>query len=208
MKKLEELKKELINNQIGKFYVFYGEDYGIRRHYIEKIKTNFSIIRYFDNCEAIARLTQGASLFKMKQLLLVHSDLNFINESKEFIETFIKRLDVYTVILIYESLPTTCNLYKYFENYITKFPNVQDDIAQEFVKSEVNLYKDDIVEIAKDCHNDYNNILLETDKIKQYAEANNMSLQNSYETLYNRKQMLIQDEPFNIQDFMNGILLR
>ena len=42
MKKLEDLKKELLDNKVNKFYVFYGEDFGIRKHYINKISTYFT----------------------------------------------------------------------------------------------------------------------------------------------------------------------
>ena len=43
MKKLEDLKQDLIDGRLRKFYVFYGEDYGIRKHYINKIE-NLQII--------------------------------------------------------------------------------------------------------------------------------------------------------------------
>ena len=32
MKRLEDLKEELLADKLQKFYVFYGEDYGIRKH--------------------------------------------------------------------------------------------------------------------------------------------------------------------------------
>ena len=35
MRKLEDLKASILNNDIDKFYVFYGEDYGIRKYYVE-----------------------------------------------------------------------------------------------------------------------------------------------------------------------------
>ena len=42
MKKLEDLKKELLQDKVNSFYVFYGEDFGIRKHYINKISTYFN----------------------------------------------------------------------------------------------------------------------------------------------------------------------
>ena len=41
MKKIEDLKRDILEGKLEHFYVFYGEDYGIRKHYIDKIKTFF-----------------------------------------------------------------------------------------------------------------------------------------------------------------------
>lgn len=208
MKKLEDLKTELLNDQVNSFYVFYGEDYGIRRHYIQKISTYFKQVRYLDNCELITNLTMSKSLFRIKQLLIVHSDLEFCRQSETFINTFIHRLGTdYTVILVYEEPLENTTLFKKFGDYITYFPVVQDAIAKEFVESELNLFNDSIENLAYDCGNVYNNILLESDKIKNYASANNLSEQNAYESLYNKQQLLNKQEEFSSYIFMNDILL-
>ena len=36
MTPLKELKENILNNNIQNFYVFYGEDSGLRKHYIDK----------------------------------------------------------------------------------------------------------------------------------------------------------------------------
>ena len=44
MRKLEDLKSSLLKDEVDKFYVFYGDDFGIRKHYIEKLGSYFSKI--------------------------------------------------------------------------------------------------------------------------------------------------------------------
>ena len=43
MKNLKDLKEEIINKQFQHFYVFYGEDYGLRDHYIKEIAKQFNV---------------------------------------------------------------------------------------------------------------------------------------------------------------------
>lgn len=208
MKKLEDLKKELLQDKINSFYVFYGEDFGIRKHYINKISTYFKQIKYYNSCEDITNLTMAKSLFKIKQLLVVYNDQQFCRQNELFINTFIKRLgDTYTCILVYEQPVDNSTLFKKFSDYITYFPIVQDNIAKEFVEDEINLSNNSIEDLAYNCENNYNNILLETDKIKNYAESKQLSTENAYESLFNKQQLLNKKEDFSCNFFMNDILM-
>ena len=123
--------------------------------------------------------------------LLVHLYIDYIGD---------------TVILVYEEeLPNT-TLFKQFEDSITHFPTVSDNIAQEFIDSEINISLSSKQELAFNCNNNYNSILLECDKIKNYAQGRGVSEQNSYESLKNKNQLLVQQPMFESSDFMNCVL--
>ena len=47
MKSLKDLKDDILHKKFNKFYVFCGDDYGLRHHYIQEIK------KYFDSCISI-----------------------------------------------------------------------------------------------------------------------------------------------------------
>lgn len=206
MKKLQDLKQELIEGKVNKFYVFYGEDYGIRKHYINKIATFFDSTVVVDSCEKVGAMTVAKSLFKIRKLIVVYDDQVFAKKSNEVIQTFIKRLNDYCVILVYEQPLENSNLFKNFSDYITYFPVVQDNIAKEFVESEVSLFQTNQEQLAKDCVNNYNNILLESDKIKQYGQAKNLTDEHSYESLKLKEQMLENIDTFDSNLFMDDIL--
>lgn len=209
MKKLEDLKTELLNNKLNKFYVFYGEDFGIRKHYINKISTYFSSKpKYTDDFTSIKLSGKTRSLFgDTKNLVIIYNDENFANQPSVEIQKFIDNLRDYTCIFEYETELEKSNLFKDFSDYITYFPIVQDNIAQEFVNSELKLVDDNATELAYNCSNNYNNILLESDKIKEYANAKNVSEQNAYEVLNIKNQLIERIDTFNVSDFMNDILL-
>ena len=206
MKMLENLKKDILNNKLENFYVFYGEDYGIRRHYIEKLKTYFDKITVVESCEEVSNNIVAKSLFKFKELFIVYDDESFANLSKLKIQTFINRLKDKTLIIVYEEPLESSTLFKEFSSYITYFPTVQDNIAMEFVDSELKLLEESKKDVIYDCKNNYNNILLEADKIKNYAEVKSLSEQNSYESLRLKQQTLDEMETFKSDLMMNDIL--
>lgn len=208
MKKIEDLKRDILDGKIENFYVFYGEDYGIRKHYIDKIKTFFKgKPTYADNYEGIKFNARSTSLFgNNKQLVIVYDDEEFANLKVVEIQQFIKNLSTYTVIFVYEDALSRSNLFKEFEQYITYFPVVQNNIALEFVNSEIKIYKNDAETLAKNCGNNYNEILLESDKIRDYAQSKNVSVQNAYDTLNTKGQLTQKIDEFNVNEFMNDVL--
>lgn len=206
MKKLQDLKQEILDGQINNFYVFYGEDYGIRKHYINKLSTFFKQTIVVDSCEDVVNMTVSKNLFHIKKLVIIYGDMTFPKNSHRAIETFIKRLVDYCVILVYETALPNTTLFKDFSDYITYFPVVENNIAVEFVDGELNLLQSNKEQLAKNCSNNYNNILLESDKIKNYAQVKEMTEENAYEELEIKNQLLEEYDDFNVSLFMCDIL--
>lgn len=206
MKNLKDLKEDILNNKIEKFYVFYGEDYGIRKHYINKLSTFFEETRAIDSMDLISNQQRGSGLFSVKTLYIIHGDIIFARKKSAYIQSTINKLKDDAVVLVYENELPNSPLFKDFSDYITYFPVVQDKIAYQFIDSEVRLSLDSKKELAYNCKNNYNNILLEADKIRNYAEAKNISYQIAYEELQHNGQLLYEYDTFNINEFMNDVL--
>ena len=209
MKKLEDLKKELLDNKLNKIYVFYGEDFGIRKHYIDKISTFFnSKPKYTNDFTSIKLSGKTRTLFgDSRTLVVIYDDENFAKQPSTEIQKFIDNLKDYTCIFEYETALENSTLFKEFDEYITYFPVVQDNIAKEFVDSELKLEANNAIELAHNCGNNYNSILMESNKIKEYANAKQVSDQNAYETLNIKNQLIEKVDEFNVSEFMNDILL-
>ena len=209
MRKLEDLKTDLLNNKLDTFYIFFGEDVGIRRHYIDKINTYFDTKSVSDNCNDIKLALTTKSLFSMRSLFLVYNDDEFAKLPQEEVQSLIERINGdYACILVYDNPKfDTTNLYKNFEDYCTEFQAVQPIIAREFVEDELDgISEADELDLAYNCDNLYSNILLETDKVKQYQQYTNTSQQNAYDTLKLKNQMLYKEEEFSSSELMNNVL--
>lgn len=112
-----------------------------------------------------------------------------------------------TAVFIYEQPLPDSTLFKEYDNCVTYFPTVSDNIALEFVDSEVKLSLKSKEELAANCENNYNNILLECDKIKQYAHSKNISEQSAYDELNMSGQLLYTPEKYASNLLMNDILI-
>ncbi len=206
MKRLEDLKAEILNDDIKNFYVFYGEDYGIRKHYVDKIKTYFDDVSYLEDCKNLENGVDSKFKTDKRCLYIVYGDEDILNYSESKLKSIINSIKVSTVILLYESMPDKCVLVEHFENYITYFPVVQKSIAKEFV--------DDLLKLddsAKDlfvasCACNYNCILNEADKISNYSEGKNVSNQIAYETILLKGQLDTPVDEFRGDLFMNDLL--
>jgi len=209
MRKLEDLKSSLLKDEVDKFYVFYGDDFGIRKHYIEKLGSYFSQVTYLNSWTDIKDMISVKSLFNIRQLILVYDDTDFAKQDVGVIKSFIDSInnEWYCCVFIYDDVDfIKSSLYKNFDAFVTEFPAVQTNVAEEFVESVLNIPDNYKNELAVNCNNLYNNILLEADKIKNYADALNISQQQAYEDLMLKNQLLIHQVDFECDDFMNAVV--
>lgn len=206
MKNLKDLKEDIINKKFEKFYVFYGEDYGLRHHYIQELSKNFSKTEVIYDLNSFIKNQTGGGLFKTKRLCICHGEVEFARQKAFNIQTFIEKLNYDTFVLCYEQeLPST-TLWKEFGDHITYFPVVDDKIALQFVDSELSLDQRSKEELAGNCLKNYNNILLEADKIKNYAQAKGISEQAAYDALEDKGQLLYEYDEFHSYNLMNDLL--
>ena len=208
MTNLKDLKENLLNKQVNKFYVFYGEDSGLKKHYINKIAEFYKTRRSVDTVLDIQQGGSGKGLFVTSNLFVVYNDIEFARSKKSDLDSFISSMNTGNdcLILLYEEPLESSNLFKYFGNYITYFPRVKENIALEFIDSEVTLSTETKTEMAMNCENDYSNILLESDKIRNYASYMKVNQQIAYEDLRNDKQLLFKYPQYNPDDLMDDIL--
>ena len=133
MKNLKDLKEEILNNQINNFYVFYGEDFGLRKHYIDYLNKKFNKKLVIMHVSDLSDNMTGRNLFKLKTLYVIPQDLDFLKERKDKVSAFINKIDKDDcIILDYDMDITNSNFFKNFEEYITYFPEVEDNIAYAF----------------------------------------------------------------------------
>ena len=206
MKQLKDLKEEILNNKFNNFYIFYGEDYGLRKHYIDAIAKHYDGLVVLDDYVELSN-SKGSALIITKTLYLIYDCSEICNLTVEQIEGFIKKLKYDCVILDFETLSDKTNLFRNFGDYITYFPLVEDKIGFEFVQSEVSLIRKSSENLALNCSNNYNSILLETDKIKQYSNAKEINQQQAYDVLNMNKQLIIKPENYDNDLIINDLLL-
>lgn len=173
MKSLVDLKKEIKNGDIKNLYVFVGEENLIRKIYYEKIGESNDGVKYIESVSNLFKELEKKSLFKQKNYTyVVYNDLDFLKQKESVMNKLISLSKKKTVVLVYDELPEKGNFKKVFEDYITIFNYVTDDIAIKYVnKANYKIGIDMAKDIAYNCYNSYNSIVEEMNKYNHYVEG-------------------------------------
>lgn len=207
MKNIKDLKEDILNNTAGNLFVFNGEEWAVKKHYINKIAEGYNKVRYIDNTSELSDAVATRSLFKKKTLYVVSHDLDFLELSAKEYDNIIKRVleSKDGAIWVYSAkIPKT--FLTHFDNYITEFDVVEEDIFEQLVLHEISLMPDHISTLAKNCNRNYGMALMEIDKIKNYAQYENVSNDVAFEDLYLCGILNVEKDKFDCKEFMNNLL--
>lgn len=209
MKNIKDLKEDILNKSAGHIFVFNGEEWAIKKHYIEKIAEDYKVVRYLTDTLELSNTLVSRSLLKRKTLYVVPHDNDFLKASKKEIENVLSRVKNSTdgVIWVF-STEIPKSFITHFDEYITEFEEVEEDIFEQLIRHEVSISPDHIKLLSKNCRRNYGTALMEIDKIKNYAQHENVSFDTAFEDLYINKLLIEEKEIFNCQEFMNNVLAK
>lgn len=207
MKNIKDLKECILNKTAGNLFVFNGEEWAIKKHYIDKIAEDYKAVRYVRDTVELSENIVSKGLFKKKTLYVVPHDLDFLKATSKEFENILTRAKSSTngVVWIYSAeLPKP--FITHFDEYITEFEEVEEDIFQELVLHEIKLLPDHIKKLSVNCKRNYGVALLEIDKIKNYAQHEKVSNDVAFDDLYLNGILNIEKDKFSCQEFMNHFM--
>lgn len=173
MKSLITLKQELMNEQTQNLYVFGGEENAIRKVYYEKIAELRGKLKYIETVKDLFKELEKKSLFKVNVTYVVYNDMDFLKQKEKQFIRLLRLSKKNTVVLVYDEIPEKGDFRKIFEDYITIFNKVTDDIALKYInKANHNIKIDFANRIRFNCDNSYNAIIEEMNKYNHYTESN------------------------------------
>jgi len=163
---LPELQQQIKNNNLQDKYIFTGEEVAVQKIYIHKIASMKKMeIVYVDFYKQIIDRLSGTDLFGTKALYVVVNDTDILKQESVW-------NDISTngniIIFKYDSLDKRGKFFHYFEDIVVDFPLLSNDVLTMYIQKEIDLCKDYCDELIDICGSNYNRILLEIDKIKNY----------------------------------------
>lgn len=197
MKELMELKKDIKSSVFNDLYIFFGNEYAIRDQYINAICGDYSTNKaYLQDIKELYRQLSKNALFDVKTSYIVMYDYDFLKEKKSVWERLKKLSKDKRVILVYDELPSA--FANYFDEYITEFKEVTDDIATKYVL-EGNVFPMEITEdIRYSCENNYGAILNEKNKMKWWKYNNEGQMtKDTKDALFYKKKRFIEQKYFS-----------
>ena len=172
MKSLIDLKKELRDGKLTQnLYIFTGEENYIRRLYYLKIGELYGNLKRLESVATLYKELEKKQLFAAKTAYIVYNDMEYLKQREKVYERLVRLCKNKVVILVYDEIPDKGPFRNVFEDYITIFNKVSDDIAMKYVTREYPIKDRTLVQkIAFNCFNSYNNIIEEMNKYKWFKE--------------------------------------
>lgn len=172
MKSLIDLKKELRDGKLTQnLYIFTGEENYIRRLYYLKIGELYGNLKRLESVATLYKELEKKQLFAAKTAYIVYNDIEYLKQREKVYERLVRLCKNKVVILVYDEIPDKGPFRNVFEDYITIFNKVSDDIAMKYVTREYPIKDRTLVQkIAFNCFNSYNNIIEEMNKYKWFKE--------------------------------------
>lgn len=178
---INAVKKQIQSRNLDKFYVFTGEEIEAQRIYINKIAEVTE--RTVERADGVAiALQRRASLVSRPTLYVVRDDKDFMQTEKAWAEID-DLLGDKMLILQITSLDKRTKFYNAFKDKIVTFNYMDADILYKYVQKEVKLSDENTETLIAMCERDYGRILLETAKVREYAQIENVAEDTAFEIL-------------------------
>lgn len=204
---IQDIQKQIINKQLDNVYIFTGEEIAIQKIYINKLaQVNNMQIEYVDSYNQIKNRLKNTNLFNEIKLYVIIDDIEFTKA--ELIWNELDYMQSSNIIIFkYNNMDKRNKFYKHYENKIVEFNKLSDDVLTHYIKKEIALNDSNCKELINICNSNYNQILLEIDKIKNLEDVRLNDYDDIFEYLDNCKAFHkeISDITF---EFIDNVLKR
>lgn len=205
---IDSVKHDIMHNEIQPFYIFTGEELAVMDTYINKIAERLNTKpQRVDSIKEINSKLRSNSFIKSRSCYVVRDDKEFITETNkniwnDFISGKVQKDNV--IILILTAVDKRSVFYKQNCENIVYFERLSEDVLITLLNNKIALNTQNCHILIGLCEGDYSRILLEVDKIQQYAQALCITDDKAFEILLNSK--CIYREPKDaIFDFVESV---
>lgn len=182
---LNELMRDMAQNNMPHFNIWFGEEQKIIDLYLEKVASLGYKLVYADSVRFVVDQIGRKSLDKSNKCYVVTEDTDFSKAEgrwSEIADRFIKSNHV--LVCRYANINKTIKFYRQNSPHITEFKHLDTNILLNYINREIQgITTENAEDLAGRCSNDYGRILLECNKIKSYADLNKVDFNESYEML-------------------------
>lgn len=204
---LSTLKSHIKTKNFAPMYIFTGPEVGVMDIYIEQMaKARDAVVTRLDGIEDLAKKMHKGSMLKNACIYILRDSKEFIQDNELALKITQKNaLTGEPLILIYTSIDKRSKFYKTFQDQIVEFQPMKPEILVKYVQRELYLTDHSYKKLMEVCEYDYSRILLEVDKIKRYAQANQVKEETAFCTLM-KEGVIFQPPKDAVFDFVDAVL--
>ena len=166
------LKSRIVTKDIPSFLIFAGDEWKVQQIYIDQIcKATNKQKQYIDSVESVFRRFKSVSLVNDTFVYVVRDDHDLMQN--EALQKQIKdgALGDNILILLLSTVDKRTKLYKAFSDVLSDFSVLDDRLLAKYIKCEIALSERATEHLINICEKNYGRILLEIDKVRNYAQA-------------------------------------
>lgn len=208
---ITELKQQIKTGKLDKWYIFNVVESVTASIYIHKMAAvGDFIISFPDTISDIYSSISQKSLISMPTLYVLINDKDFLTNEKAwsaFEDDQNLKDDI--VIFYYTNKDGRLKFWKNFQNRVVDFEKFDERTLIKYIHRHIDLSEDNCRLLIDACDGDYNQILLEIDKIKHYSKgfAGDYGADNFFSMLLSQG-VIYQSPKDAIFDFVNAVLER
>lgn len=148
---------EILGDNPKSFYIFGGDEYGIKLKYIEHLKS------YYNAYQEVPTVSEFMAIFNKKQLLplspklyIVRYDDEFIsNLSEKYAKQFMKLRIRGTLVCIYEASKAISKCNKYFPDNTISFDIINPTFVKQYLSEDFKQLSSGVISKIVKSHPDY-----------------------------------------------------
>lgn len=158
MRTIQSVGTEIFNGDVKPFYIFLGEDYGIKSRYIDKIKGCYN-----NQCVEINKVSKLFEMFKgeflippIPKLYIVRYDSDWVSALNDRTKESIATLKIIgTAVLVFEDKKQGEKINKYLPDYCVSFDRVGSSLIIKYLLSDYPKIPESIVRYLAESVGDY-----------------------------------------------------
>ena len=171
LRAIQDVGKEILSGNPCNFYVFLGEEYGVKEMYIKELKYRYGgdYVNY-NTVSSILSIMRKKNLIPLQpKLYIVRYDDTFLSELSNDIAEYIKSTNILgTIVCIYEDTKSAKKLDKYLPDFCVNISKVSGSIVHKYLRTDFPNVPDNLLDTC----------VKYTDN---YSQAKNMCRMISYD---------------------------
>lgn len=166
-----DVRQQIQNKKLDNFYIFTGPEWTVQKIYIDKIAAcrQYNIL-HVDTVSSVFAKLKNKSIFVTPVCYVIRDDTDFI-KNEEAWSKLEQTLDKNIIILQLTSVDKRSKFHKRYSDKIVTFSRLSTEVLTKYIQKELPLSNDSCKRLIEVCEQDYGQILLELDKIRNFGDT-------------------------------------
>lgn len=158
MRSIQEVGTEILENRPKTFYIFAGQEYGVKMKYVEILAKHFGSKIEAESVESVFNIMRTKHILPLQPAVyVVRYDEAFVSSLSETTKMNISSSKICgCIVCIYDQPKHVSKLNKYLEDYIVSIDSVNSNYLSKYLHSDFPGLNDRFIDIAIKSSSDYN----------------------------------------------------